>query len=226
MLSVLGGERVFFACFTSCCFFVGSRLAPPRPTVPAPTASPAAAAAAVAAAPAAGAYAPGAQTDSVAGTVVKWHPSAGAVRVDAAHYVPALEAELASAAAALAGASAADRGGAGGGASPVPAPNAVLGFLRAADAATLAGLTSDATPGVLEAGNAFVQRLVASPGASSSSSSSSPSSSPPSRKRSWARSELGGLLLFAGAVGFWLRTLEARADLEASLLLPDGERQQ
>ena len=104
----------------------------------------------------------------------------------------------------------------------MPAPNAVLGFLRAADAATLAGLTSDATPGVLEAGNAFVQRLVASPGASSSSSSSSP----PPRKRSWARSELGGLLLFAGAVGFWLRTLEARADLEASLLLPDGERQQ
>ena len=93
-------------------------------------------------------------------------------------------------------------------------PNSVLGFLKTADAATVAALTADATPAVLEAGNAFVQRLVAGSGADVGGTAG--------RRRAWAHSELGGLLLFAGAVGFWLRTLEARADLEASLLLPPG----
>ena len=191
-----------------------SRLAPTSAVgaLPPAHASPAAVAAAVAAATAAGRdFAPGAQVDGVDGVVTKWHvESETPVRVDAGHYVAALEAELETARSA--GAAAADdaraRAGAGG------RPNSVLGFLKTADAATLAALTADATPAVLEAGNAFVQRLVAGSGADVGGTAG--------RRRAWAHSELGGLLLFAGAVGFWLRTLEARADLEASLLLPPG----
>ena len=72
-------------------------------------------------------------------------------------------------------------------------------------APALAALTSSASPAALEAGNAFVQRVLASrrPG-----------------EGGMAGPELAAMLLFSAVFGYMLRTIEARRDLEASLLLP------
>lgn len=171
-----------------------ARLAP-EPTAPPPRGVPAAAA--VAAAAAAGAYEPGVNADRVTGDVHKWHREEGLVAVPAGSYVEALEAELAAARLALAATSS----------SPAPGarPNAVLGFLRTADPDTLAGLTAGASPAALEAGNAFVQRVLGSRRSGSAA---------------MAGPELAAMLLFSAVFGYMLRTIEARRDLEASLLLP------
>ena len=66
-------------------------------------------------------------------------------------------------------------------------------------------IPSSASPAALEAGNAFVQRVLASrrPG-----------------EGGMAGPELAAMLLFSAVFGYMLRTIEARRDLEASLLLP------
>lgn len=124
--------------------------------------------------------APGAQTRKVEGDVFKWDQSHGLVSVPAAAYIRALEAELASARAAAAAAAAAlekQSGENGKGAValsaaaaaakqlPAPSPssplsNPLLAYLRSADEASLTSLTAEASAGVLEAANAFVQRIM------------------------------------------------------------------
>ena len=119
--------------------------------------------------------APGAQTSKVEGCVLKWDQSHGLVSVPAAEYIKALEAELASArrAAAAAVSTASEReseptkNDALSALPPLPAPavssplsNPLLAFLRSADEAALTSLTAEASPAVLEAANAFVQRVM------------------------------------------------------------------
>lgn len=207
--------------------------------------------------------APGAQTSKVEGDVLKWDQRHGLVAVPAAAYIRALEAELASArssaaAAAAVVASAASAASEEKGAvvalssknqlPPLPAPaassplsNPLLAFLRSADEASLASLTAEASPGVLEAANAFVQRIMT--GGQESGSGGATSNNSPARGvygaggfgvavgggngsgdslviREYRASELRHLLLFVMVVGFMLRTLEARLDIEFSMLLP------
>lgn len=128
---------------------------------------------------------------------------------------------------------------------PSPLSNPLLSYLRSADEASLTSLTAEASAGVLEAANAFVQRVMTG-GESSSGLSSPPASSrafgaggfgvavagsggakAEGVVREYRASELRHLLLFVMVVGFMLRTLEARLDIEFSMLLPPavGEQQ-
>ena len=93
---------------------------------------------------------------------------------------------------------------------------------------------------MLEAANAFVQRLMT--GGESLSSSSSPQprvfgaggfgvvvaggTKTEGVVREYRASELRHLLLFVMVVGFMLRTLEARLDIEFSMLLPPAEEEE
>ena len=233
----------------------------PSPIVDPTTLPPDARAAALASLEGTPRLAPGAQTSKVEGDVLKWDQNHGLVSVPAAAYIRALEAELANArrASVTAAASAAasekesDARGAGVALStaakeqqlpppPPPAPssplsNPLLSFLRSADEASLTSLTAEASPGVLEAANAFVQRIMTggenarenaslkfgaggygiSVGGGGNGRSGSSSSAV---VREYRASELRHLLLFVMVVGFMLRTLEARLDIEFSMLLP------
>ena len=206
--------------------------------------------------------APGAQTSKVEGEVLKWDQIHGLVSVPAGEYIKALEAELASArAAAAAGAKGKEGETAAAAAAvgalsaknddgnnnelPAPAPssplsNPLLAYLRSADEEALTSLTAEASAGVLEAANAFVQRLMT--GGESLSSSSSPQprvfgaggfgvvvaggTKTEGVVREYRASELRHLLLFVMVVGFMLRTLEARLDIEFSMLLPPAEEEE
>ena len=198
--------------------------------------------------------------------------------VPAAAYIRALEAELASARAAAAAAAAAlekQSGENGKGAValsaaaaaakqlPAPSPssplsNPLLAYLRSADEASLTSLTAEASAGVLEAANAFVQRImtgrsggggsrrppswsaprpnprafgaggfgVAVAGSGGRSGGGSGDTEAESVVREYRASELRHLLLFVMVVGFMLRTLEARLDIEFSMLLPPAEAEE
>jgi hypothetical protein len=181
----------------------------------------------------AAAFAPGVQTDGVRGTALKWHAGAGvAVRVDAGEYIAALEAQLEGARLKLAGAgagwasSAGAAGGGGGPAWPLAAAlsggggastagggggNALLGLLRTSDAATLAGLTASASPGALEAANTFVGRLMGGNSAGGGPAAGGPAGG------SHAAPDLAALVLLSLIVGWGLRSLEARFDLDQAM---------
>ena len=226
------------------------------PAVGDPTAlPPGARAAALAALEGTPRLAPGSQTSRIEGDVLKWDQSHGLVSVPAADYIRALEAELAGARAAAAAAAAAvgekegepEAVAALSALLPLPAPaassplsNPLLAFLRSADEASLTSLTAEASAGLLEAANAFVQRVMTGGESSRPSTSSrvfgaggfgvvvgggngNGNGNSESVVREYRASELRHLLLFVMVVGFMLRTLEARLDIEFSMLLPPAE---
>jgi hypothetical protein len=216
----------------------------PLPASSSPTLTPAAVAAALASSPpSASGFAPGVQTGGLAGrTVTKWNAAHGAVRLDAGAYIAALEAELETARLKLAGVGGGGGGweaaGSGVGAAAWPlaaalggpaaaastsssaAGNALLGFLRTADGPTLAGLTASASPGVLEAANTFCGRLV---GSSSGGNGGQKGGSGGGGGRgtatttTFAAHDLASLVLLSLIVGWGLRSLEARFDLDAAM---------
>lgn len=201
--------------------------------------------------------APGTQTSRVEGDVFKWDQSHGLVSVPAADYIKALEAELASARAAAAAADAAASGKEvalsapslpskefpplpATPASSSPLSNPLLAFVRSADEASLTSLTAEASAGVLEAANAFVQRVMTGGERLESRSRSSRvfgaggfgvavggngKGEAENVIREYRASELRHLLLFVMVVGFMLRTLEARLDIEFSMLLPPSSEE-
>lgn len=148
-------------------------------------------------------YAPGSQKIGVQGEVLRWHHELGSERIPALDYIEQLESELASLRRQVA-AAAREVG-------PFvrpPVGNELTDYLKGLSPGQLAELTESASPDVLEAMNSLVQRLMSSDGDWADSTSDC------------TAAELAQLLYWLQAIGWQMRQLELRLDMQSSLDLP------
>lgn len=141
-------------------------------------------------------YAPGTQRSGVEGQVLRWNEADGVQATDAEGYMDELEMEverLREQVAAL------KRG--------VEGQNELLEYLKTLEPANLQELTSSASTEVMDAMNAFVARLVGSADATELRELHSETTS----------MELARLLSWVMVVGYSLRTIEVRFEMQRTL---------
>jgi len=143
-------------------------------------------------------YADGNQKVAISGEVLRWNEETGVEATPASEYIESLEAEVALLKDKLAALSRVNEG-----------RNDVLDYLKGLEPTNLQELTSTAGPDVLEAMNAFIYRLI---GTSDAEELKAPSET--------TAQELARLLYWLMVVGYSLRTMEVRFEMNRSLGLP------
>ncbi|KAK9787264.1 hypothetical protein WJX73_002695 [Symbiochloris irregularis] len=143
-------------------------------------------------------YAAGSQKHRVVGDVVRWRHDTGAETMSAAQYIESLESEVQ----VLRQQVAADLYLRAGG-------NELLNYLKVQEPACLAELTACARDDTYEAMNSFIHRLLGTADAEELQQLSSINHAP----------DLSRLLYWLMVVGYNMRTLEVRWDVEQSMML-------
>lgn len=154
-------------------------------------------------------YAPGVQKTRVKGEVLRWHYKNGLEELPAVEYIDMLEAEVASLRQQLATLAAGP---------PRPPPrqyldenhNELLEYLKTLDSHSLQELTAGAGDEVAEAMNTFIHRMLGTKDNDQLRATASDCTA----------NELAKLLFWLMVVGYSLRTLEVRFDMELSLDIP------
>lgn len=145
------------------------------------------------------AYAPGVQKSGVTGQVLRWNEDTGAEAVDAVAYMSDLEAEVEM----LKNKVAAMQRSAEG-------RNPLLDYLKSLEPQNMQELTETAGPDVLEAMNSFIHRLMGTSDGKELSTIGSDHTT----------QELSRLLYYLMVVGYSLRTMEVRIEMDRSLGVP------
>ncbi len=158
-----------------------------------------------------GGLAPGAQKLRVEGEVLRWDPAAGPCAVSALEYMESLEGEVVALRRELAAARAGAARGGGAAAAPLDGGGGLLAYLQSLSADRVAELTDCATPDVLAAMAALVERLMARGGGARGAWGG---------RSECTAAELAALLYWLMGAGHALRTLEVRLGLAAHLAGP------
>lgn len=143
-------------------------------------------------------YAPGVQK-KVSGEVIRWHNESGPEPMDASQYIELLENEIIELQDQLDRSMKVANGG-----------NELLDFLKSLEPQNLQDLTTSAGEDALEAMNAFIQRLVGI-------------SDPTQLKRAVTQTtaaDMAKLLYWLMVVGYSIRNIEVRYDMEKVLGMP------
>ncbi|XP_059633594.1 uncharacterized protein LOC132276257 isoform X2 [Cornus florida] len=141
-------------------------------------------------------YAPGAQK-KVSGEVIRWNNVSGPERIDAVKYIELLEAEIEELNRQV-------------GRKSVNGENELLEYLKSLEPQNLKELTSSAGEDVVLAMNTFIKRLLAVSDPGQMKTSATETSAP----------ELGKLLYWLMVVGYGIRNIEVRFDMERVLGTP------
>nr|XP_025667492.1 uncharacterized protein LOC112765847 isoform X2 [Arachis hypogaea] len=142
-------------------------------------------------------YAPGTQKKHVSGEVIRWNNVSGAERIDAKKYIELLEAEIEELNRQV-------------GRQSNNAQNELLEYLKSLEPRNLKDLTSSAGEDVVFAMNTFIKRLLAVSDPSQMKTSVTETSAP----------ELAKLLYWLMVVGYSIRNIEVRYDMERVLGTP------
>jgi len=143
-------------------------------------------------------YAEGTQKVDVTGEVLRWEEDSGVEATPAVEYIDRLETELAVMKEKLAALKRTTEG-----------YNEVIDYMKTLEPANLQELTSTAGPEVLEAMNAFIYRLIGTSDAEELKAASETTAP-----------ELARLLYWLMVVGYSLRTMEVRFEMNRSMGLP------
>lgn len=152
-------------------------------------------------------YAPGTQTSRVQGEVLRWHLTSGAESIPAVQYIEALETEIATLKRQLSMQTKKWRGNTLSGYRVHNGGNELLDYLKGLEPASLQELTDGAGPEVLEAMNSFIQRLLGTGDEEELREHNSESNAV----------ELARLLYWLMVVGYSLRSMEVRLDMEVTM---------
>lgn len=144
-------------------------------------------------------YAAGSQKTRVQGDVIRWRHDKGAEQIPAAQYIESLESELQLLRQQVAQDLYLRAGG-----------NELLNYLKVQEADCLAELTASARVDTYEAVNAFIHRLLGTANPEELQQLASTNNAP----------DLARLLYWLMVVGYNMRTLEVRFDVEQSMMLP------
>ncbi|MED6106338.1 hypothetical protein PIB30_004114 [Stylosanthes scabra] len=142
-------------------------------------------------------YAPGTQKKHVSGEVIRWNNVSGAERIDAKKYIELLEAEIEELNRQVGRQSSNEQ-------------NELLEYLKSLEPRNLKDLTSSAGEDVVFAMNTFIKRLLAVSDPSQMKTSVTETSAP----------ELAKLLYWLMVVGYSIRNIEVRYDMERVLGTP------
>ncbi|XP_015934097.1 uncharacterized protein LOC107460259 [Arachis duranensis] len=142
-------------------------------------------------------YAPGTQKKHVSGEVIRWNNVSGAETIDAKKYIELLEAEIEELNRQV-------------GRQSNNAQNELLEYLKSLEPRNLKDLTSSAGEDVVFAMNTFIKRLLAVSDPSQMKTSVTETSAP----------ELAKLLYWLMVVGYSIRNIEVRYDMERVLGTP------
>jgi len=145
------------------------------------------------------AYAPGVQKNGISGEVVRWNHEEGAEVLPAHEYIEMLEREVRQLKDQVAARDRVDEGS-----------NDLMEYLKSLEPHNLQELTAHAGEDVLDAMNSFIQRLLGT---------SDPEELQTTSNESTAV-ELARMLYWLMVVGYSLRTIEVRFDMEHNLDLP------
>ncbi|KAK8648877.1 hypothetical protein V6N13_129619 [Hibiscus sabdariffa] len=141
-------------------------------------------------------YAPGTQKN-VSGEVIRWNNVSGVEKIDAKKYIELLEAEIEELNRQV-------------GRNSVTGPNELLEYLKSLEPQNLKELTSSAGEDVVFAMNTFIKRLLAVSDPNQMKTSVTETSAP----------ELAKLLYWLMVVGYSIRNIEVRFDMERVLGTP------
>ncbi|GBG72981.1 hypothetical protein CBR_g12699 [Chara braunii] len=144
-------------------------------------------------------YEPGVQKSNVKGEVLRWHKTDGLESMDVVEYIELLESEIDELAKQVEESKKATDG-----------KNSLLEYLKSLQPQNFKDLTSSAGEDALEAMNAFIQRLLGV---------SDPTTLKTTVSETTA-SELGKLLYWLMVVGYSIRNIEVRFDMERVLGMP------
>ncbi|CAM8915901.1 unnamed protein product [Rhodiola kirilowii] len=141
-------------------------------------------------------YAPGTQKN-VSGEVIRWNNVSGAEKIDAEKYIELLEAEIEELNCQV-------------GRKSANGPNELLEFMKSLEPQNIKELTSSAGEDVILAINTFIKRLLAVSDPDKMKTSTTETSAP----------ELSKLLYWLMVVGYSIRNIEVRFDMERVLEAP------
>eukprot|EP00241_Pyramimonas_parkeae_P012562 CAMPEP_0114236192 /NCGR_PEP_ID=MMETSP0058-20121206/6701_1 /TAXON_ID=36894 /ORGANISM="Pyramimonas parkeae, CCMP726" /LENGTH=276 /DNA_ID=CAMNT_0001348101 /DNA_START=302 /DNA_END=1132 /DNA_ORIENTATION=- len=144
-------------------------------------------------------YAPGTQKNQVQGKVLRWNEHEGVEAIPAVEYIEALEIEVAALKERVAGLQKSRDG-----------QNEMLEYIKTLEPHNLQDLTATAGPEVLEAMNAFVHRLIGTSDGEELRNADTTSTTV----------ELARMLYWLMVVGYSLRTMEVKLEMERSLDIP------
>ncbi|KAK9829799.1 hypothetical protein WJX72_007962 [[Myrmecia] bisecta] len=147
-------------------------------------------------------YEQGSQKTRVQGEVLRWHQTAGPEAIPAAQYIESLEQQVYLLKQQVAARMYLQASG-----------NELLNYLKCLEPHSITELTSGAGDDVLEAMNTFIQRLLGTTDEDELRNNTSESNS----------TELSRLMFWLMVVGYTLRTMEIRFDMESTMLLPDPD---
>lgn len=148
-----------------------------------------------------GKYAPGSQKSRVSGEVLRWHHENGTESVPASEYIEKLESEIRILKQQVSTQLYIHAAG-----------NELLNYLKGLEAGVVKTLTTP-TEGAVEAMNTFIHRLLGTDDLTSEDMIHPTQST---------QVELARLMFWLMVVGYNLRTLEVRFDMEQTMLLPPG----